>query len=139
MKVELKVTKEYDVRYIRAEIGVRYWENATVNGIEEIKNNPTIPCRNCDEWVLYIDVDTGVIINWEKGVTALVHYKVCDSGRYTLLEVTDREIITRDGYVPSCLCPSGDGYGDYVVMDIDGDGKIRNFEFNPSYWQDEDE
>ena len=32
-----------------------------------------------------------------------------------------------EGYVPSIMCPEGKGYGDYVIMEIDGDGRIAKW------------
>ena len=115
--------EEVQVQYLRADCGVRYWEDATVDGVEDT-DGKLIPCRVGDAWVVVIDVDTGVIFGWPHGVTASLHYKVCDAGAYALLD-RDRNIITEiGGYVPKMLCPKDDCWGDYVIMDIDGGGKI---------------
>ena len=74
--------------------GNGYWEDAEVNGVSDSENPPTIPCAefihadNEYRWRPIIDIDNGVITNWEKGFTAQVHYKVCDDGIYT---VTDKD------------------------------------------------
>jgi hypothetical protein len=126
MKITLKIEKEYDVKYIHAKVGVRYWDDAIVNGLNDVDGS-MIPCRKGDYWCPIIDVETGHIINWKEGVVADVHYKCCDDGEYYLLD-EDKEIITQtEGYVPSSLCPS-DGYGDYVIMKIDESGKIEGWD-----------
>ena len=35
-----------------------------------------------------------------------------------------------DGYVPDTLCPKEKGYGDYIVMDIDENGMIEDWDFD---------
>ncbi|WCK26618.1 hypothetical protein [Agrobacterium pusense] len=121
--VKTEVTKS--VRYQKADCGVRYWEDAEVNGVEDEEGN--IPFRNGDSWQPVIDIDTGKIEGWPEGTTADLHYKVCDAGVYTLLNDNRETVKQIDGYVPSIMCPEGNGYGDYVIMKIDGDGKIANW------------
>lgn len=76
-----------------------------------------------------IDIDTGIITNWIKGVTADVHFKVCDSGSYYVKDAEGNVVLSReDEYVPNCLIPGK--YGDYIIMTIDENGKIA--EWNPS-------
>jgi len=74
------------------------------------------------------DLDKGLIINWEKGKTASLHYKVCDAGTYKLTEENGDIIAEYDGYVPDVLCPDGEGYGDYIIMSVDENGYIQNWE-----------
>lgn len=121
--VKMEVTKS--VRYLKADCGVRYWEDAEVNGVEDEDGN--IPCRNGDSWQPIIDLDTGKIEGWPEGTTADLHYKVCDAGVYTLLDEGRNEVKQIDGYVPKIMCPGGAGYGDYVIMKIGPDGVIENF------------
>jgi hypothetical protein len=123
MKVKLKIEKEFDVKYLLAEVGARYWEDAKVNDIEDSEGTE-IPCRDGEYWMPLIELETGIIVNWEKGKTASIHYKCCDDGLYRLLDENRNEIMAIEGYVPSIMCPKKDGYGDYVIMDIDVDGKI---------------
>lgn len=138
MKVKLKIEKEFDVKYLLAEAGARYWEDATVNGKEDTEGT-LIPCRDGEYWKPLIDIETGIIINWEQGKVAEVHYKCCDDGKYKLLDANKEVIKEIDGYVPSIMCPKGSGYGDYVIMDIDADGKIQNWKAKLSDFQDDDE
>jgi len=111
---------------LKAECGVRYWEDAEVNGVEDI-DGTLIPCRDGKAWNPTIDLKTGKIINWPEGTTASIHYKVCDDGRYTLLDADGAALATIDGYVPKVMCPGDSGYGDYVIMNVKADGSIENW------------
>lgn len=126
MKIELKVTKTFDVKFLKAKCGVRYWEDATVNG-EKDTDGVLIPFRNGDNWEPLIDIEKGLIVNWPNGQTASVHYKCCDDGTYILLDENMSEIVSIEGYVPKIMCPRESGYGDYVIMDIDENGLIQKF------------
>ena len=124
MKVELTIRKTFDVKKIVCKAKIRYWEDAKVNGIRENNDTPRIPCKKGQEWSPIIDVENGVILNWAKGVEASVYYKVCDNGVYALLDEKDNEIVVIGGYVPRIMAPKEPGYGDYIIMDIDCNGKI---------------
>ena len=114
--------------------GNGYWEDAEVNGVSDSENPPTIPCAefihadNEYRWRPIIDIDNGVITNWEKGFTAQVHYKVCDDGIYTVTDKDGNIIVEHEGYVPSIMCPEDEGYGDYIIMNIDENGFIQGWE-----------
>jgi hypothetical protein len=124
---EFKVEVTHQVKYLLANCGVRYWEDGTVNGVQDNDDNPVMPLKEGDCWNVKIDLETGTIIDWPEGTTAETHYKVCDAGVYALLD-GDSEIVTEiEGYVPTMMCPEGSGYGDYVIMKIDGSGKIANW------------
>ena len=126
-KISIKETVECDVKYLKADCGVRYWEDADVNGSADDEDEPAMPFATEGAWRPTIDIETGVILDWPKGTTADVHYKVCDAGVYTLLDADKSEIKQIEGYVPSIMFPEANGYGDYVIMKIDGDGKIANW------------
>lgn len=120
-----------EVRYLFAQCGVRYWEDASVNGTAD-DDGARIPFRQGDTWAPVIDLDAGRVVDWPEGVTAKVHYKVCDEGVYRLLDA-DREVICEiDGYVPKIMCPGGEGYGDYVIMSIGPDGAIADWRLDLS-------
>lgn len=138
MKIKLKIEKEFEAKYLLAEVGVRYWEDAIVNG-EEDEKGTLIPCRDGKYWMPLIDIDKGVVTNWVKGYTASIHYKCCDDGLYTLYDDYKRDITFIKGYVPKIMCPKRNGYGDYVIMDIDCNGKIENWKADLSDFQDEKE
>ena len=48
------------------------------------------------------------------------------------------EIISIDGYVPKMMSPKEEGYGDYVIMDVDCDGKIDNWKVDFSDFENFD-
>ena len=114
------------VKYLQARCNVRYWEDATVDGVSD-EDGSRIPCREGDIWAPLIDLETGKIENWTQGIAADIHYKVCDEGIYSLLNERREEVVTIDDYVPSIMCPKDNGYGDYVIMDVNADGVIQNW------------
>lgn len=139
MKIELTVKKEFEVKTLLVEADVRYWEDATVNGIED-ENGDLIPCKVGDTWKPIIDLETGLITNWEKGKEANIHYKVCDAGEYWLQDENGDKIVKAKGYcVPEFLSIDDNGYGDYIIMKIDKDGKINNWRFDSDPFTNEDE
>ena len=130
MKAKIKIEKEVEIWAVQVHAGVRYWEDATVNGVEDT-DGKLIPFRNGDYWRPLIDIDNGVIIGWPKGTTADVHYKVCDDGSYYLKDRDGNDVMCiENDYVPNNLIPGEDG--DYIIMQIDGQGRITNWE-KPSF------
>jgi len=139
VKIKMKVQVERDVKFLKAECGVRYWEDAEVNGAEDDEDNPAIPFKVGDTWCPVIDIEAGTILDWPAGTTASTHYKVCDDGRYSLLDENKTEVVTIDGYVPKIMCPGGSGYGDYVIMKIGPDGKIDGWHQDLSAFEGDEE
>lgn len=137
MEIEIKETKRVTVDRLRAECGVRYWEDATVNGVTD-ENGDLIPLRMGDCWSPTIMLETGRILDWPEGTTASLHYKICDAGIYSLLSPAGEIVATKDGYVPSMMSPAGSGYGDYVIMKIGSDGVIADWKADLSYFEDEE-
>lgn len=127
--------------YLKVEARVRYWEDAEVNGAEDTDGD-LIPLRKGDTWCPLIDIREGRIIDWPKETTAKIHYKVCDEGEYWLLN-WDLQTVAKWGgfYVPDdLLCPNGNGYGDYIILNVDGEGQIEGwladeFDFEPERWE----
>lgn len=129
MKATITIEKEIDIKTVLVKAQVRYWEDAVINGVADEKGILT-PCREGNLWCPEIDIDTGVILNWPKDTTADIHFKVCDAGSYYLKDGYGNIVLQRENdYVPNDLIPGG--YGDYIEMHIDGDGKIANW--NPSF------
>ena len=128
MKIKVQEIKEFEVKYLGISAGVRYWEDATVNGVED-ENGDLIPLVNSDgdRWEPIIELETGIILNWPKGTTADIHYKVCDDGVYTLLDEKYDLVKKIEDYVPDFLAIDDSGYGDYIIMKVDGEGKINNW------------
>ncbi|PBB75181.1 hypothetical protein CK227_10335 [Mesorhizobium sp. WSM4308] len=108
--------------------GVRYWEDAFVNDVEDT-DGTLIPGRVGDDWCVKIDIATGTIIDWPQSTTADIHYKVCDAGEYWLLDAEGNKIAGREGYVPGdFLCHGDNGFGDYIILKVGHDGKIASYE-----------
>lgn len=128
MEIELQTTIKVDVKFLEVSAGVRYWDDASVNGVEDT-DGTLIPLRAEDNWSPIIDLATGAVQNWPSGVTANIHYKVCDAGDYWLQDADGKRVAKWTGdYVPDrFLCQQGEGFGDYIVMKIDADGKIEDW------------
>lgn len=112
---------------------VRFWEDAIINEKEDNENNPNIPCyikKKESYWNPIIDVNTGIITNWDKSknIKAFVNYKVCDRCEIDYFE--DDKLICNNKtyrYCPEFLSPEENNYGDYITMHIDVNGKIKNW------------
>lgn len=111
--------------YIEVSAEVRYWEDANVNGADDVDGS-LIPLRKGDCWSPVIRLSDGMVIDWPKGATADIHFKVCDAGEYWLLNDDMKRVARWAGYyVPDdFLCQNGSGYGDYIIMKIGADGMI---------------
>lgn len=140
MKVKIKVEKEVELKTLNVKAEVRYWEDSKVNGENDTDNGENMPCRNGGLWCPIIDIATGKILNWEQGKTASIHYKICDCCGWELIDKEgDTVLSAEDGYVPNTLSPKKSGYGDYIIMDIDENGIIQDWDFNFNDFQDEEE
>jgi hypothetical protein len=127
---ELKVKeKKVPVRYLQGRIGVRYWEDIELNEVDASEDGDDVPCKDGDNWCPLIDLSNGKIMNWGKGIKAKIHIKSVDDNDFYILD-ENKEIIfeLKDVYVPKIMCPKENGYGDYVIMDIDENGFIENFD-----------
>lgn len=138
-KITVKTTEEREVKFLRVDAGVRYWEDGTVNGDADDDDNPKMPFAVDGRWIPVIELETGRILDWPEVVTASVHYKVCDDGVYTLLDADKNPVKVHDGYVPAILCPKDEGYGDYIIMDIGPDGVIADWAVDLEQFQEDEE
>lgn len=131
MKISMEVIKEVDVKKIIVKAGVRYWEDCMVNDLDYNEEaNPDftkIPCKENDIWNPIIDVDNGIILNWNQGTKLKTWFKVCDCCEFSLLDAEGNTVYSRDGYVPNFLDIDDSGYGDYIYLTIDENGKILNW------------
>jgi hypothetical protein len=111
--------------YIEVRAEVRYWEDATVNGIED-EDGALIPLKSGDNWCPVIRLSDGAVKDWPQGTAADIHYKVCDAGEYWLQDESGVRIAKWGGYyVPGeFLCHGDEGYGDYIIMKIGADGLV---------------
>lgn len=114
--------------HIDVEAEVRYWEDARVDGVDDADGS-RIPGKVGDLWKVRIDLETGRIENWRAGVRASIHYKVCDQGEYWLSDANGARIAKwNDHYVPGgFLCHGDSGFGDYIIMNVDGEGRIAKY------------
>ena len=112
----------------------RYWEDSQIKEFNsneyqyDTEEGDIIPCKNNSLWELVVDIEYGKILNWTNGVSAKIHYKVVDQGNYVIfdnkLNCTYHRI---DEYVPKFLSIDDNGYGDYIIITIDENGFIRNW------------
>jgi len=126
--------------YIEVSAGVRYWEDATINGADDLAGTMT-PFRNGERWCPVIRLADGVVMDWPAGMEAGIHFKVCDDGDYWLLDAERKRIAKWGGfYVPDdFLCPGENGYGDYIILKIDGEGRIAKWSEPAIEWDDGEE
>lgn len=113
----------------------RLWNilhDTEVNGVADDEGGDgRMPFREGDSWNPVIDVDGGFIIDWPTGVSADIHYKVCDQFSCWMKDASNREIINIDEeYVPDFMCPKEEGFGDYIIMEVDETGKIKDWKFD---------
>lgn len=124
--------------FIEVDAEVRYWEDARINGAED-KTGSAVPFRSGNSWRPVIRIADGRVMDWPSGTTADIHYKVCDAGLYWLLDENRQRIAKWDDhYVPDAfLCHGSPGYGDYIILLIDGDGQIGRWrapQIEPAEW-----
>jgi hypothetical protein len=114
--------------YIEVSAEVRYWEDATVNGVEDTDGG-LIPFKQGALWRPTIRLSDGAVMDWPVGTVADVHYKVADQGEYWLLGAGAQRVAKWAGYyVPDAfLCHGDTGYGDYIILKINAEGVIQNW------------
>lgn len=147
MKIIINKPTEFEAIYLKVDAGVRYWDDAKVNGeydtncedLESPAAEPTIPCAEYVgeqhrvlhgenwRWRPLIEIEAGKIVNWQQGITANIHYKVCDDFACEILDGNKEVITSYNGYVPKVMCPKENGYGDYIIMNIDENGFIQGW------------
>jgi hypothetical protein len=117
----------HQARFIEVDAGVRYWEDADLNGKEDVEG--LVPLRVGERWQPVIELATGRILNWPQGLEANIHYKVCDDGEYWLLDAEQKRIAKWKGYyVPdSILCVGDEGFGDYIIFKVDHSGMVTDW------------
>lgn len=121
-------SKRVAARYLQVQAEVRYWEDALVGGTEDT-DGTLIPFRQEDLWCPVIDLIEGKFLDWPEGLSADIHYKVCDQGEYWLLnENKERVAKYKSHYVPNdLLCVGDTGCGDYIILVVAEDGSIKGW------------
>ena len=94
MKAKVNIQKEVDLKTLVVKAKPRYWEDAIIDGEDDTERGLYVPCKNGDMWNPHIDIDSGIITNWDKGVKANIHYKVCDECGFELLDNDGNVIIS---------------------------------------------
>jgi len=110
---------------LEVQANVRYLEDTLLNNKQDLGGD--ITGMNGNNWDIFIDVEDGKILNWKQGDEARVHYKVCDMGKY-FITINSKRLQYDGYYVPDILAIEDEGYGDYIIIDIDKNGYINNFE-----------
>ena len=135
MQVKVKHVVVLDATTILVNAYVRYWEDGRINGVRDNADCPNMPCAVKGEdgyrWMPIIDIETGQIRNWREGTTAKIHYKVCDEFECRIIDEKGGErclIKDYEGYVPDFMSPKDCGYGDYIIMDINENGYIQDWD-----------
>lgn len=139
MKAKIKIEKEVEIKTLRVAAEVRYWEDSEINGIPDDTGDLT-PFRKGELWCPVIDIETGIIKDWPKGTKAEIHFKICDSGSYYLENGKGETVLSiENDYVPSMLSPKENGYGDYIIMDIDENGQIQDWDSDISSFTEQED
>ena len=135
MQVKVKREVVMDATTILVNAYVRYWDDGRINGERDDEKCPTMPCVVKSDrdyrWMPIIDIETGQIRNWREGMTAEIYYKVCDEFECRIIDEKGGErclIKDYEGYVPEFMRPKDRGYGDYIIMDIDENGYIQDWD-----------
>ena len=126
MKAKIKIEKEVNFTHLKVKCGARYWEDASVNGVEDSEGT-LIPLRDGEYWCPIIDIETGIIKDWPQGTIADIQYKCCDDGEYWLIADDGFELKYPGDYVPTILDITRDGFGDYVILVVNESGQIENW------------
>lgn len=129
---EKKCEQSYgNLAELKLDAGVRYWEDGKLSGVRDNDEMPKMPCAvKVDgkyRWRPVIDIKTGTVKNWELGITADIHYKVCDDCCIDVMDEDGKVVKIYAGYVPEILCRAGENDGDYIIMRIDAFGVIDNW------------
>lgn len=122
MKLTLLVAKEVAFDAVRLRAELRYPEEDCPDGMFGLTG---------DVLDVVIDLEPVAKIRGWKGPSIDLHTKVCDCCSVWLLD-GDTVVATRENdYVPGFM--PGEHYGDYVILDIDSNGVIANWEKHPDY------
>ena len=152
MKVIVNRPVEIDIKTLFVKAHVRYPEDAMIQEGpddawgEDDSNQPKMPCMSYVDckykgwyWCPVIDLATGKIINWKQGVRASISYKVVDEFECYITDADDKIVTKYEGYVPSFMAITDEGYGDYVYLEIDENGMIADWSFTDHDFKEIDE
>lgn len=138
MEASVYIKTTVNIKKLYVKVYPRYIQDSSVNDSRDLENDPKMPFVKFDDkvkeyfWEVNIDIDKGQIIDWPQGTTASLHYKVCDEGFYEIFNEKGENLGDFNGYVPYIMCPKEPGYGDYIIMDIDENGNIQDWDVEDS-------
>lgn len=161
MKIKIKKIVEEDIKYLFAHLHDDWWDGAEISRdggeFEEVDEDGSqikdllkpfdypsqtrfkkYIAKDDPVFSMKIDVETGEVIGWPKGIAMNIYWKIVDEGLYQYLDTNDNIIFEYDGYVPIELAINDDGYGDYVILNIKSDGFIENWDAKNAAWQIEE-
>jgi len=126
--------------YLIVEACVRFWEDAKINGFSDHEGS-LVPFKDDDIWKPVIELATGRIKDWPADKEADIYFKVCDAGDYWLADDQLNKLAKwYDHYVPDSFLAIGeDGFGDYIIMQVDKSGQIIGWEtpeIDPDQWEE---
>lgn len=114
------------IKYIEEEFMVKYIDIAAAVHFGDEQIPYDAPLRFGDIWIAKIDIEEKRVVDWPKGKELDLYIKVADQGTYVLRDSDGEAVASRvDDYVPNALLPGE--YGDYLHLDIDADGVIKNW------------
>lgn len=127
MKQIIKVEKEINITTLEVDVTPRWWEDTEIDGFRDTEYGDDIPCHDNGKWKPIIDIEKGVITDWEPGKIARIDYKVDNYGIYTLKDEKGNVIEEKYGCVPRIMCPDGNGHGNYIRMNVNATGTIEDW------------
>ncbi len=121
------------VKYLNIDAGVRYWNDSCINGNEDADDDPKMPFAikikdSKWRWRPIIEVEQGKIVNWPTYIYAAINYKVCDDFYCAGVDENGVVLAEYGGYVPTIMSPDGGGWGDYIIMHVNAEGIIENWD-----------
>ena len=147
MKVKCKTIQELDIKYVNCYLIQDWWDGAQISKegsdfVEVEEDGSNLPMlipvtedmttyqslKTCKAFPMKINLETGHIEYWMKGYAMHIYWKVRDQGVYEYIDANGNIIEKLDtDYVPNYLAIGDSGYGDYVIIDIDENGNIKNW------------
>lgn len=128
--MKVTISREVDLERLNIYALPVSWANTLVNGVNDTPDGNNIPCKFGVTWCPVIEIDTGRIINWKKGTTASIHYKLPGALGYEVADEYEEIIVdTIVSSVPKTLSIGTNNYKNTIIMDIDENGVIANWNF----------
>lgn len=109
---------------------VRHFEDCDMKDLDgnNIFSKHRIPFRIGEYWMPVIDLEKGVILNWNGNIRLTTYFKVYDECSFKIVSNGKTLFEQIDDYVPSILSIDDNGYGDYIYMTINEKGEILNWD-----------